>query len=216
MGKTDKLIQSRNQQASTKSFKMTPFLFFTLLIVATSGFEVNQKAAAGYENRRSANLSKKLIPANLREKLIQANLRESLFSGLSPSSVNLREKLIRDKLPKPLPSKPVLTKGYLYQDACITNYLGFWVTYQFTQCGGCVGTYNGDTAPNSATCTGKGSCQVNPIAANYLNTTDGVRYPCESYDQNCGYHGHYDIVKTPYYENPDGDKKRCKVVYQQD
>merc|ERR1712198_28575 len=190
--------QSRNQQASTKSVKMSPFLFFTFLIVASSGFEVNQKAAAGYENRRPA------------------NLRESLFSGLSPSSVNLREKLIRDKLPKPLPSKHVLTKGYLYQDACITNYLGFWVTYQFTQCGGCVGTYNGDTAPNSATCTGKGSCQVNPIAANYLNTTDGVRYPCESYDQNCGYHGHYDIVKTPYYENPDGDKKRCKVVYQQD
>merc|ERR1712198_384978 len=191
--------QSRNQQASTKSVKMTPFLFFTLLIVATSGIDVNQKAAAGYENRRSANLRGKLIPANLREKLIQANQRESLFSGLSPSSVNLN-----------------LTKGYLYQDACITNYLGFWVTYQFTQCGGCVGTYNGDTAPNSATCTGKGSCQVNPIAANYLNTTDGVRYPCESYDQNCGYHGHYDIVKTPYYENPDGDKKRCKVVYQQD
>merc|ERR1711963_278170 len=94
--------QSRNQQASTKSVKMSPLLFFTLLIVASSGFEVNQKAAAGYENRRPA------------------NLRESSFSGLSPSSVNLgeklipanlREKLIRDKLPKPLPSKPVLTKG---------------------------------------------------------------------------------------------------------
>ena len=26
---------------------MSPFLFFTLLIVASSGFEVNQKAAAG-------------------------------------------------------------------------------------------------------------------------------------------------------------------------
>merc|ERR1712198_787776 len=89
--------QSRNQQASTKSVKMSPFLFLTVLIVASSGFEVNQKAAAGYENRR--------------EKLIPANLRESSFSGLSPSSVNLREKLIRDKLPKPLPSKPVLTKG---------------------------------------------------------------------------------------------------------
>merc|ERR1712145_27789 len=79
--------QSRNQQASTKSVKMSPFLFFTLLIVASSGFEVNQKAAAGYENRRPANLSEKLIPANL------------------------REKLIRDKLPKPLPSKPMLTKA---------------------------------------------------------------------------------------------------------
>merc|ERR1712198_269752 len=97
--------QSRNQQASTKSVKMSPFLFLTVLIVASSGFEVNQKAAAGYENRR--------------EKLIPANLRESSFSGLSPSSVNLGEKLIpanlreklRDKLPKPLPSKPVLTKG---------------------------------------------------------------------------------------------------------
>merc|ERR1711976_508892 len=86
MGKTDQDIQSRNQLASTKSIKMSPFLFFTLLIVASSGFEVNQKAAAGYENRRPANLSKKLIPANL------------------------REKLIRDKLPKPLPSKPVVTK----------------------------------------------------------------------------------------------------------
>merc|ERR1712136_88415 len=48
MGKTDKLIQSRNQQASTKSIKMSPFLFFTVLIVAASGFEVNQKTAAGY------------------------------------------------------------------------------------------------------------------------------------------------------------------------
>merc|ERR1711902_116243 len=70
--------QSRNQQASTKSVKMSPFLFFTVLIAASSGFEVNRKAAAGYENRRPA---------------------------------NLREKLIRDKLPKPLPSKPMLTKA---------------------------------------------------------------------------------------------------------
>ena len=43
----NKSKQSRNQQASTKSVKMSPFLFFTLLIVAASGFEVNQKAAAG-------------------------------------------------------------------------------------------------------------------------------------------------------------------------
>jgi len=49
-GKTDQDIQSRNQLASTKSIRMSPFLFFTLLIVAVSGFEVNQKAAAGYEN----------------------------------------------------------------------------------------------------------------------------------------------------------------------
>merc|ERR1712198_61319 len=97
--------QSRNQQASTKSVKMIPFLFLTVLIVASSGFEVNQKAAAGYENRRPANLSEKLIPANLREKLIPANLRDKLIPA------NLREKLIRDKLPKPLPSKPVLTKA---------------------------------------------------------------------------------------------------------
>merc|ERR1712198_634963 len=72
MGKTDQDIQSRNQ-ASTKSVKMSPILFFTVLIVAASGFEVNQTAAAGYENRRPA---------------------------------NLREQLIRAKLPKPLPSRP--------------------------------------------------------------------------------------------------------------
>ena len=41
------VVQSRKQQASAKSIRMSPFLFITLLIVAVSGFEVNQKAAAG-------------------------------------------------------------------------------------------------------------------------------------------------------------------------
>merc|ERR1712173_191196 len=40
---------SRNQ-LSTKSIKMSPFVFLTFLIVVAYGFEVNQKAAAGYTN----------------------------------------------------------------------------------------------------------------------------------------------------------------------
>merc|ERR1711988_491358 len=103
--------QSRNQQASTKSVKMSPFLFFTLLIVAVYGFEVNQTAAAGYENRRPANLSEKLIPANL------------------------REKLIRDKLPKPLPSKPVLTKAGAEKEE-----RGLCVGAPCGSCSCCIGT----------------------------------------------------------------------------
>merc|ERR1712173_324427 len=60
MGKTDQDIQSRNQ-ASTKSVKMNPFLFLTVLIVAASGFEKNQTAAAGYKNRRPAILREQLL-----------------------------------------------------------------------------------------------------------------------------------------------------------
>merc|ERR1711973_89022 len=36
MGKNRRVIQSRNQQASTKSIKMSPFLFFMFLIIAAS------------------------------------------------------------------------------------------------------------------------------------------------------------------------------------
>merc|ERR1712029_268725 len=177
--------QSRNQQASTKSVKMSPFLFFTLLIVASSGFEVNQKAAAGYENRRLANLSEKLIPANLREKLIQANLRESLFSGLSPSSVNLREKLIRDKSPKPLPSKPVLTKGIAAFYGCgeygITNKSPYTLFYRIQGDGGDHTGWVDRVGTKWATDTGGIGC-LYLITSITASTEDGVT--CSAYSSS--------------------------------
>merc|ERR1712198_90999 len=150
--------QSRNQQASTKSVKMSPFLFFTLLIVASSGFEVNQKAAAGYENRRPANLREKLIPANL------------------------REKLIRDKLPKPLPSKPVLTKdevvdiGLQMENQC-SYPLKFSVEYSSSSASHCP-PYSGENLKEGEAGYKKfymgPTCYIDKITAVLFDTQEGT------------------------------------------
>merc|ERR1711973_367760 len=160
MGKTDQDIQSRNQ-VSTKSVKMTPFLFLTVLILAASGFEVNQTAAAGYENRRPANLSEKLIPANL------------------------REKLIRDKLPKPLPSKPVLTKGIAAFYGCgeygITNKSPYTLFYRIQGDGGDHTGWVDRVGTKWATDTGGIGC-LYLITSITASTEDGVT--CSAYSSS--------------------------------